>query len=129
MECTFYDGGMIKSAFAKRARGLMARYVCLQGIENGSDDEVDKIKGFNYEGYKYSPAQSSDNNFVFSRSSAGAAANKPAAASRKRKEAAVVNDSNEDEGGDLTTQKQEAGDKNRAVHVGTRSSKRGKQKK
>mmetsp|Transcript_23078 Transcript_23078/g.33801 ORF Transcript_23078/g.33801 Transcript_23078/m.33801 type:complete len:347 (+) Transcript_23078:114-1154(+) len=69
VECVFLDGGMIKSAFAKRARGLMARYVCIHGdvISCGSDEAVDKIKEFDYEGYSFSERDSTSDRLVFTR--------------------------------------------------------------
>ena len=67
VDCVFYDGGIIKTAFAKRARGMMARFVCTSNIKHGADSEVEKIKAFDYEGYKYSPSQSSENFLVFTR--------------------------------------------------------------
>lgn len=66
VECVFLDKGMIKSAYAKRARGLMARYVCTHGGINSSAD-VDLIKEFNSEGYKFSSSKSSANRYVFDR--------------------------------------------------------------
>lgn len=82
----FYDGGLIKSVFAKRARGLMARFVCLKGIANGSDAEVDKIKAFNSEGYVFSPTQSNTNSLVFTRTNAAASGATTKSDNRKRKD-------------------------------------------
>ena len=48
--------------YTKRARGLMARYVIENRIENEED-----LKGFNTEGYWYSPQMSSPNKLVFTR--------------------------------------------------------------
>lgn len=48
--------------YTKRARGLMARYVIENRIENEED-----LKGFNTEGYWYSPQMSSLNKLVFTR--------------------------------------------------------------
>jgi len=48
--------------YTKKARGLMARYV----IENRIEDEED-LKGFNAEGYWYSPQMSSPDKLVFTR--------------------------------------------------------------
>ncbi|WP_026294610.1 peroxide stress protein YaaA [Salinimonas chungwhensis] len=50
------------SFYAKKARGLMARYI----IENQIDD-VAGLKDFNAQGYYYSDAQSSDTDLVFLR--------------------------------------------------------------
>ncbi len=49
--------------FAKKARGLMARYI----IQNGISD-VESIKAFDTEGYEYSANDSSESEFVFIRS-------------------------------------------------------------
>ena len=68
IECVFLDKGMIKSVYAKRARGLMARYVCTHGGIKTSQD-VELIKGFNIEGYKYSATKSSATQYVFDRNS------------------------------------------------------------
>lgn len=52
----------IISFFAKKARGLMARYVIEQRI-----DQVEGLKDFGLEGYQFSPAQSSNSQLVFLR--------------------------------------------------------------
>ena len=52
----------IISFYAKRARGLMARYV----VENRITDPAD-LKGFNLDGYKYSAAESKPDKPVFRR--------------------------------------------------------------
>lgn len=48
--------------YTKKARGLMARYVIENRIENEED-----LKGFNAEGYWYSPQMSSSDKLVFTR--------------------------------------------------------------
>lgn len=45
----------------------MSRFVCTHQILHGSDSEVDKIKLFDLEGYRFSQAQSSDDRLVFVR--------------------------------------------------------------
>jgi len=50
------------SFFAKKARGLMARYA----IDNRIDKAAD-LKGFDYEGYRFAPGLSTDEEFTFSR--------------------------------------------------------------
>jgi cytoplasmic iron level regulating protein YaaA (DUF328/UPF0246 family) len=50
------------SFYAKKARGLMARYL----IENRCET-LDEIKAFNLAGYRYDPQQSTKNNPVFIR--------------------------------------------------------------
>lgn len=59
-----YKDGKLKmiSFFAKKARGMMVRYI----IDNDIDD-VHSLKGFNYEGYEFNEALSSENEFVFVR--------------------------------------------------------------
>jgi cytoplasmic iron level regulating protein YaaA (DUF328/UPF0246 family) len=51
------------SFYAKKARGLMARYL----IENRCET-LDEINAFNLAGYRYDPQQSTKNNPVFIRS-------------------------------------------------------------
>ncbi|XCF05739.1 peroxide stress protein YaaA [Tamlana crocina] len=50
------------SFFAKEARGLMARYIVDTNAQN-----VDDLKGFNYQGYSFSEPMSKDNDLVFIR--------------------------------------------------------------
>jgi cytoplasmic iron level regulating protein YaaA (DUF328/UPF0246 family) len=52
----------IISFFAKKARGLMARYVIEQQI-----DQVDGLKQFNSAGYQFSSAESKADKLVFTR--------------------------------------------------------------
>ncbi|NNG25520.1 peroxide stress protein YaaA [Telluria aromaticivorans] len=52
----------IISFFAKRARGLMARYAAQQAIK-----DPEKLKGFDADGYAYDAAASSERNWVFRR--------------------------------------------------------------
>ena len=52
----------IISFYAKKARGLMCRYVIDHGIK-----QPEKLKDFDYEGYAYNPAMSSGNEWVFTR--------------------------------------------------------------
>ncbi|EPJ43213.1 MAG: hypothetical protein OFPII_42840 [Osedax symbiont Rs1] len=52
----------IISFFAKKARGMMVRYI----IDNRIT-EVQKLKDFNYAGYSFSPEQSTANDWVFLR--------------------------------------------------------------
>lgn len=51
VECVFLDQGVIKSTFAKRARGLMAKFLSLH-YQPGMD-LLELLKLFNLEGYKY----------------------------------------------------------------------------
>lgn len=52
----------IISFYAKKARGLMARYAADHKIENAED-----LKFFNTEGYQFNPEMSSENDWVFTR--------------------------------------------------------------
>ncbi len=66
IECVFeeYKGGHYKivSFFAKRARGLMARYAVTHGIVKPED-----LRAFDSEGYVWDAAQSSAQRYVFRR--------------------------------------------------------------
>jgi cytoplasmic iron level regulating protein YaaA (DUF328/UPF0246 family) len=66
IECVFedYKGGKYKviSFFAKRARGLLARYAIEKKIQN-----PEKLKDFKVEGYAYAASESNDNRLVFRR--------------------------------------------------------------
>lgn len=55
----------IVGILAKRARGLMSRYI----IENGLTDAA-KLKAFDWQGYAYNEEQSKDNEWVFTRDAA-----------------------------------------------------------
>jgi cytoplasmic iron level regulating protein YaaA (DUF328/UPF0246 family) len=52
----------VVSFYAKKARGLMCKYIVKNKITNPED-----LKGFNYEGYAFSPEQSSNDKMVFIR--------------------------------------------------------------
>ncbi len=56
------DKYKIVSFYAKKARGLMSRYI----IENGISDPED-LKGFDYRGYYYDESESSENKLAFKR--------------------------------------------------------------
>jgi len=59
-----YKNGELKiiSFFAKKARGLMVRYIIENNIEKAED-----LKGFNYESYAFDANLSTVNNLVFTR--------------------------------------------------------------
>ena len=59
-----YKDGKLKmiSFFAKKARGLMVRY-----IVDSNAQTLDDLKGFNYEGYAFDANLSSDSKLVFTR--------------------------------------------------------------
>lgn len=59
-----YKNGQYKiiSFYAKKARGLMVRYMIDKRVEN-----PEQLTGFDYEGYVYDPSQSSNDTMVFTR--------------------------------------------------------------
>lgn len=59
-----YKNGKLKiiSFFAKKARGLMVRYIIDNNISS-----VEDLKGFNYEGYGFDANLSTENELVFTR--------------------------------------------------------------
>jgi len=65
----------IVSFYAKRARGMMARYAIDNRIERAGD-----LRGFDVDGYRFQPGLSSDDTFTFSRP-------QPLPPSQQRKEA------------------------------------------
>jgi len=71
VECVFeeYKGGKYKviSFFAKRARGLLARYAIQKHIQI-----PEKLKEFNLEGYVHAASESDVNRWVFRRREKGA---------------------------------------------------------
>lgn len=52
----------IVAFYAKKARGLMSRYIIENGISNPED-----LKGFDYKGYYYDDSESTENKFAFKR--------------------------------------------------------------
>lgn len=72
VECVFedYKGGKYKviSFFAKRARGLLARYAIQKQIKN-----PEKLKDFDLDGYGFVAAASDENRWVFRRKQHGVA--------------------------------------------------------
>jgi hypothetical protein len=59
-----YKDGKLKmiSFFAKKARGMMVRYI----IDTNAKT-IDDLKGFNYEGYTFDANLSKENSIVFTR--------------------------------------------------------------
>jgi len=59
-----YKNGQLKmiSFFAKKARGLMVRYILDNSVES-----IEEIKGFNYEGYAFDNSLSKGHKLVFTR--------------------------------------------------------------
>lgn len=80
VDCVFQDDGKIKSVYAKRARGLMCRFLIERRV-----DSLDGVREFNLEGYKYSPRASSDSTLVFNRSGGAAKWKQAAATATKTK--------------------------------------------
>lgn len=56
------DGLKIISFFAKKARGLMVRYILDKNVET-----LEELKGFDYEGYRFDANLSKGNELVFTR--------------------------------------------------------------
>ena len=59
-----YKDGKLKviSFFAKKARGMMVRYILDTNVQT-----IDDLKGFNYDGYQYDANLSKGNHLVFTR--------------------------------------------------------------
>ena len=62
VKINFLDGGRVVTVHAKRARGLMARFVGENNCQTLED-----VKKFDYEGYKFSQSNSNDECLVFER--------------------------------------------------------------
>jgi cytoplasmic iron level regulating protein YaaA (DUF328/UPF0246 family) len=71
----------IMSFFAKKARGMMARFAIDNRLERAAD-----LKAFDIEGYKFQPSLSSDEEFTFARPQPPPVAETRAAAKAKLKE-------------------------------------------
>ncbi|KAL7687527.1 putative peroxide stress protein YaaA [Plasmopara halstedii] len=63
VNCVFQDDGKIKSVYAKRARGLMSRYLIQERVMSLED-----VSKFHVEGYQFSTLASNSQTFVFQRS-------------------------------------------------------------
>lgn len=59
------DGLRFNTFAAKRARGMMARYICEQRL-----DDPEALKGFDSDGYAFDPEQSDEQSWRFSRARA-----------------------------------------------------------
>ena len=77
IKIVFRQEGRVIAVHAKRARGLMARYVAERGIVN-----VEDVKGFDLDGYSFVSSQSSEDSLVFDRKKPEG---KPSATTKKRK--------------------------------------------
>jgi len=67
LECKFTTGGKQIMNHFKSARGMMARYLAVSGISSASTSDIEKIKNFDWRGYKYDPKRSTENCFHFDR--------------------------------------------------------------
>ena len=74
IDCVFKDKGKIASVYAKRARGLMARFAVTSGIASAVIDGtvtyeecVGRLSEFDVEGYCFQPTESSEGVLVFNR--------------------------------------------------------------
>lgn len=65
VDCVFQDDGKVKSVYAKRARGLIVRYLIQNRVES-----VAGIQAFDLEGYAFAAKASSATTFVFTRTAA-----------------------------------------------------------
>lgn len=63
LKISFQEEGKVVAVHAKRARGLMCRFIAENELE-----EPDGIKKFDWEGYKFVESSSDDSSFVFNRS-------------------------------------------------------------
>jgi len=72
IKAVFQQEGRVIAVHAKRARGLMVRYLSENGVK-----DVDGIRGFDAEGWKYVKSRSTDDSIVFDRP-------KPAAKPKKK---------------------------------------------
>jgi len=62
IKCVFHDEGRVVTVFAKRARGLMVRHLCVVGASS-----VDDICSFDAEGYQLKDVSADGNTIVFDR--------------------------------------------------------------
>jgi len=62
VKITFQQDGKVVAVHAKAARGLMARYIATKNLE-----DVEGVRDFNLEGYKFVKGRSSSEEFFFDR--------------------------------------------------------------
>ncbi len=79
VKCVFKNDGRVIAVHAKKARGMMVRYLA----ENNVMD-IEGIQNFDMEGYAFVESASSDDEIVFDREKPQPAAKKSAAATKKR---------------------------------------------
>lgn len=77
LKAVFQEEGRVVSVHAKRARGLMARYVAENDVSS-----VDEIKMFAEEGYAFVESRSDDTTLVFDRKKQAAAKRRATASSK-----------------------------------------------
>ncbi|EQC39609.1 hypothetical protein SDRG_03042 [Saprolegnia diclina VS20] len=82
VDVVFKDDGKIKSAFAKRARGLMVHYVSTRRLSS-----IAALRAFDLEGYAFSNTESTETSLVFARSKAALKRHQDATAPPKAKRA------------------------------------------
>ena len=78
IKAVFQQEGRVIAVHAKRARGLMVRYLSENGVK-----DVDGILGFDAEGWKYVKSKSTDDSIVFDRPKPAAKPKKMAPAKSK----------------------------------------------
>jgi cytoplasmic iron level regulating protein YaaA (DUF328/UPF0246 family) len=62
LKVAFMQEGQVRAAHAKKARGLMVRYICQNQLE-----DLDEIRQFNWDGYSFCAEKSNDYLMVFDR--------------------------------------------------------------
>ncbi len=79
IKCVFKNDGRVIAVHAKKARGMMVRYLALNNVL-----DVEGIQNFDMEGYAFVESASSDDEIVFDREKPTPATKKSAAATKKR---------------------------------------------
>jgi len=104
VDCVFRDRGKVIATYAKKARGLMARWVAMHPQLQHSENPLDIIKDFNYEGYEFSSLENSKKTkratLVFDRSTVPQKESKPKQETKASKSAKkkVTADASEEDG-------------------------------
>jgi uncharacterized protein len=62
VKVVFWEQGRVVSVHAKRARGLMARYIADKELES-----IEGVREFSEEGYRFVPSESNETTLVFDR--------------------------------------------------------------
>ncbi len=79
IKCVFKNDGRVIAVHAKKARGMMVRYLALNNVM-----DVEGIQSFDMEGYAFVESASSDDEIVFDREKPTPATKKSAEATKKR---------------------------------------------